>query len=177
MFLQEFYRSVADSFPLRLTSLYWSIAQGPTKSLLPLFNPTPPKDTHTGHTYRGFGEVPREMLFCRVKCHAQEHNGRQWHLGFDSRNPPVASFPPDFSHWTRDSKWLASLTSKLPDIMRENYRSMAGKRDALNVDICEKECNRNEFQDRKKHWENMRDKLVQMLRCVDRKVVRDTMPL
>ena len=46
---------------------------------------------------------------------------RQWYLGFDTSNPPVAcSLPPQLSRWIRDSNWppsgcwLSSLTARQP---------------------------------------------------------------
>lgn len=56
-------------------------------------------------------------------------------------------------------------------IMREYNSKLVKNMYSLIVDICEKENKVNEFQDKNKNFESMRDELVKTVRCVDRKVI------
>ena len=95
------------------TTLLVDCTQGPTEIWLPLL--TQPRRMTHAYTCRFLERLshwtPGELLWS-VKCLARGHNGRQWHLGFDTSNPLVASSlhirPSDYS-WLWRSKRLHSV--------------------------------------------------------------------
>lgn len=78
-------------------TLFVNCSQGPTETWL-LIYPNPSKR----HTYRYIYRLEQraatlgavKQLLWRVMCLAQGHNRRQWHLEFNTSNPPVAGSLP-----------------------------------------------------------------------------------
>jgi hypothetical protein len=71
----------------------------------------------------------------------------QWHLIFETSNPPLASSLPDFSrrtldwNWQPSGCWLASLTARLLAALKaRTIRHFLGPNPNLNFCVCNSIC-------------------------------------